>query len=91
MNMGRKYRIRYGLGGGFGGSGEWEGSHSSTEEDAWNEAWECACEVYESYNGMYGLRTVQDIMEDDGCDEEEAYETWCEEREMWIEYEVEGV
>lgn len=84
------FQIRYGLGGGFGGTRylEWEDSCAETKEQAEEEAYQGACEVYESYDGFYGLRDVGVIMEDEECDEDEAAEIWEEERESWLDYEV---
>ena len=83
-----KYEIRYGLAGGFGGVGDWEDAYAKTLEQAETEAYERACEIYESYEGMYGLRTVEDIMTEDGCIEDEAVMTYNEERESWLDYEA---
>lgn len=85
-NDNNKWILYYGLGGGFGGarsSTAFEGS----QEDAEMEAWRLACEKYESYEGMYGLRTISDIMEEDGIeDEEEAEQIYNEERDGWLDY-----
>ena len=83
-----KFWIRYGLSGGFGGCGDWEEIDATDEDEANTEAWHRACEEYESYEGMHGLRTIEDIMEEDELDEDEAEDHWREERESWIEYEV---
>lgn len=83
--------MRYALGGGFGGTEmqEWEECHSTTEESATEEAYEMACDEYDSYDGMHGLRDTSMIMEEDEiADEDEAYEVWKEERESWLDYEV---
>lgn len=82
--------MRYGLGGGFGGceSCEWEECDATTEDEAYKEAWLRACEEYESYEGMYGLRTIEDIMEEEDLDEEEARTAYNDEMESWLDYEV---
>ena len=82
--------MRYGLGGSFGGceNCEWEECDATTEDEAYKEAWRRACEEYESYEGLYGLRTIEDIMEEEECDEEEAGITYSDEMESWIDYEV---
>jgi hypothetical protein len=82
------FEIRYGLGGGFGGMGDWEDAYAKTLEEAELEAYERACELYESYEGMYGLRTAEEIMEEDDCSEDEAIMTYEEERESWLDYDV---
>lgn len=88
-----EFRIRYALGGGFGGTRhkDWETIEAENEEEASNIAWECACNEYESYSGMYGLRSVDQIMEEDEVDEKEAEEIYNNERESWLDYEVEEV
>lgn len=46
-----------------------------------------ACAEYESYAGSNGLRDIEEIMEEDGItDDDEAWQTFAEEREGWIEY-----
>jgi hypothetical protein len=91
--MMKKYKISYGLGGGFGGANEDDEIYEFENEDqAIHFAWEKACEEYDSYAGYHGLRSVEEIMEEDGIDDEdEAWEVYCEEREDWIEYEVEEI
>lgn len=86
-----KFQIRYGLGGSFGGLCEWENSDAANEVDADLEAWEKACEEYESHAGLHGLRDVEQIMEEDEVDEEEAWEIYNEERESWLDYETREV
>jgi hypothetical protein len=88
-----KYRIRGALGGGFGGCKgvDWEEIEVENEEEAWQYAYELACGEYDQYVGYHGLRTVEEIMEEDGIDEDEAYEVWLEERESWLNYECERI
>lgn len=83
-----KFLIGYGLSGGFGGIINHTIEECETEQEAWDIAYEYAKEYYEGYEGMYGLRSVSDIMEDDGVSEEEAEEIWMEEREGWLDYEA---
>lgn len=78
--------INHGLGGGFGGANNYEVIKAANQEDAEKWAYENACEDYDSYLGMYCLRDINQIMEEDECGEEEAVEIMCEEREKWIEY-----
>ena len=84
------YQIRYGLGGGFGGVHDidWEDSDAETEEEAEYEAYILACEEYNSYIGLYGLRTIESIMEEDEVDEEEAEWILQDECDSWVDYEV---
>lgn len=81
-----KYNIYAGLNGGFGGA-----SFITTEEfkdihDAYEYAYDCAVEIYESYVGCHGLRTIEDIMEEEEVDESEAVEIYQEEMEDWLDY-----
>lgn len=81
------YIIGYGLAGGFGGARDFEVIQVENLEQAEKWAWEMACEAYESYVGMYGLRDVGQIMEEDEIeDEDEALEVYEEERENWLDY-----
>lgn len=80
--------VGYGLGGGFGGIQNYEVVKMNSEEEASNYAWEKACEEYEGYAGMHGLRTIEDIMDEDEVEEDEAEEIYNEERESWLDYVV---
>ena len=86
-----KFRIKYALGGGFGGTRnkDWETVEAENEEEANEIARESAIDEYERYSGMYGLRSVDQIMEEDDVDEEVAIEIYEEERESWLDYKVE--
>jgi len=86
-----KFKIRYALGGGFGGceNKDWEEIEAESREEAENEAERLAIEEYESYEGMYGIRTIEEIMEEDEVDEDEAQDIYRDDRESWIEWEVE--
>lgn len=81
------YIIGYGLGGGFGGARNFEVIQVNSQEEAEKWAWESACEEYENYAGMYGLRDVDEIMKEDEIeDEEEALDIYEQERENWLDY-----
>lgn len=80
------YNIYAGLGGGFGGATYIETIEDSTLQEAEEYAYECACQEYEDAVGLHGIRTIVDIMEQDGLDEEEAVEIFEQERESWIDY-----
>lgn len=76
-----------GLGGGFGGQKKFEVIEANSLEDAEKWAWENACDEYESYAGMYGLRDLSQIMKEDEIEnEDEANEVYEEERESWLCY-----
>jgi len=86
-----RYRVRGALGGGFGGcdNKEWEEVDCKDENDAMDTAYEIAIEEYEMYEGNHGIRSVDDIMDEEGLDEEDATEVYRDERESWLEYEFE--
>ena len=83
-----KYLIRYGLGGGFGGMTEAEVEEFDNEDAASAYAWEKACEHYDQYDGSNGLRSTEQIMEEDEVEEDEAQTIWSDEREGWLDYEA---
>ena len=81
--------IHYGLGGGFGGARDCEIVEDMTEDAAITYAWEKSCQEYDMYDGLHGLRSVGDIMEEDELEEEDAMQQWEQERENWLDYWVE--
>jgi hypothetical protein len=83
-----RWKIYAGLGGGFGGA-NYIKTITGTKQEAEAEAYQEAINSYESYEGSGGLRTISDIMEEDGVDEEEAEEIYNDERESWLDYWVE--
>lgn len=80
------YIIGWGLSGGFGGMHNYEVVIADSQEDAEKQAYSNAIDEYSSYEGLHGLRTVSDIMEEDEVDEDEAESIYNEEREDWLEY-----
>jgi len=79
--------IGYGLSGGFGGIRNFEVIQVENQEEAELWAWQIACEEYERYSGSNGLRSISDIMKEDGIEsDEEAEEVYNEERESWLDY-----
>lgn len=78
--------IGYGLGGGFGGIQNYEVVEAKDLNEASTLSYEKACEEFEQYAGSYGLRTVEEIMEEEGYEEEEAEQEFNEERESWLDY-----
>jgi len=86
------FRIRYGLGGGFGGCGDWEYVTAYTSEHANAIAEELAIEEYNSYGEMHGLFNYEDFMEEnrDATDEDAEAERE-DDIQSWIEYEVEEI
>jgi hypothetical protein len=89
-----KFAIKYALGGGFGGCemAEPEIMEFDSRQEAEDYAYEMACEEYDQYDGLHGLRSVEQIMEEDEIEDyDEAYEAWMDERESWLDWEVEEV
>jgi hypothetical protein len=80
------YIIGWGLSGGFGGIRNYEVISEDSLEKAEMAAYYKAVEEYEQYSGMHGLRSVEDIMDEDGVDSDEADEIYNEEREGWLDY-----
>ena len=81
-----KFNIYAGLGGSFGGASFITTEEFKDENEAWEYAYECAVEIYESYAGYHGIRTVEDIMDEEEVDEFEATEIYQEEIEGWVDY-----
>ena len=85
-----KYKINYGLGGAFGM--EEEEMEFRNEEEAVQNAYELAKYAYRSYEGYHGIRSEQDVIdEEEYVSYEEAYEIYENEVENMIEYWVELV
>lgn len=83
----KTWELYAGLGGGFGGA-NYTRDFVGTYEEAMREAELDAISEYESYEGLYGIRSIEDIMEEDGLDEEEAEVVYNDERESWLDYHV---
>lgn len=82
-----QYKIYAGLGGGFGGA-QYIGTETFETEQA----------AYDSYEGLHGLTSYNDIYEnpedyglDEDATEEEIEDAFSNERESWIEYYVKKV
>lgn len=88
-----KFEIRYGLSGGFGGceNKDWEVIEAKDESDAIHQAWLLTCEEYDGYAGLHGLRSLDEIMDEEGVDEDDALDIYREERENWLDYEARPV
>lgn len=85
----KKFIIFYGIGGGFGGAQNYEAIFAHSKEEANNIAYESAIEEYESYGGMHGLTSIEDIMgQDEDLSEDEAREQYFQEMESWLDYGV---
>lgn len=83
-----KFIIGWGLSGGFGGINNYEVIEAMSLEEASKQSYYKAIEEYESLEGMHGLRTKDEIMEEDELGEEEAEYEYNYERENWLEYEA---
>lgn len=81
------WKIYAGLGGGFN-SIRYIKTYEGTKDQAEKEAYYAAVEEYESYEGLHGLRTVDEIMDEEGVDYEEAQQIYNEEMESWLDYYV---
>lgn len=86
-----KFIIKYGMGGGFGGAIAEEEVVAEDHEEAELYAFEAACEYYEMYVGLHGIRGTDDIMEEDGCNEDDAQDIFNEERDTWLEFYAEEI
>lgn len=56
----KEYNIYAGLGGGFGGATYQYTGLFNSQEEADNEAYQRACEEYDSYSGSHGLLTYEE-------------------------------
>ncbi len=93
----KKYNIYAGLSGGFN-SVNYRGTILATKETAEDIAYQFAIEEYESYEGLQGLKTWNNFLEEYCEDNELDPETfedielidemYSEEIESWIEYYV---
>lgn len=93
-----RYKIWGALGGGFGGTANTTpetiefldlGDKAKNDEFAELQAYESALEEYEHHAGMQGLRSLSDIMDEEGVDEATAEDIYNEERESWLDYRCE--
>lgn len=92
-----KYKIYAGLGGGFGGA-QYHGTYDfSSQEEADRYAYDLAWEEYESYGGMHGLSSWDDVYQEclesewiepgaqsDGEIEDVVDAAYIEQVESWI-------
>lgn len=87
----KKYKIYAGLGGSFGGANLIDTIFCKSEYEAETVAREHALNIYESYEGLYGLKTWDDVREDlmesgEDFDDDIVSEYYDEEVEGWISY-----
>ena len=86
-----KYNLYAGLSGGFGGATYMGTYEFDTIEEASNEAYLLACEVYESYEGCHGIMSWEEceaeLLENgEDFDEEDVNLYYMEEKESWLSY-----
>ena len=81
--------IGSGLCGGFGGIKNYEVIKSSSLENALEYAEIEAKEEYQRYEGCHGLRSIDEIMDEEGIDYDDAEYAYNDEVESWIEYSAE--
>lgn len=94
-----KYKIYAGLGGSFGGATYQYTEDFDTEEEALDAAYDCAVQEYESYEGLYGLPSWEDVRDelseayglDDEPSEDDIREVYLDHRDNWLDYKVERV
>ena len=79
------FYMRYGMGGGYGGAGDWELCEATNQKDADEWAYELACQDFES-SGEFDYEQYEEDYPD--SDESEQWVAYCEERESWIEHEA---
>ena len=98
INEMKKFKIYAGLGGGFGGANYHFTEEFKNEEVAMEYAYELAVQEYESYEGLHGIRTWEEIREElyemyppEELGREDIELAYNEEMESWLVYYVEEV
>ena len=87
-----RFKIYAGLGGGFGGANFIEEDEFQDEEQAMLYAWEVAMEVYDTYAGMYGIPSYEELAEEyPDYTEDELEDMYLGDAEVWLDYHVEEV
>lgn len=95
----KQYNIYAGLNGGFGGASYQYTTLCDNEDAACEEAYQAACEEYDSYEGLHGLLDwdsateayceQNDLDPEEGLSDEDIQsieDMISEDRESWIEY-----
>jgi hypothetical protein len=87
--MKKVYRIFAGIGGGFGGGSFQFADKFHDEAEASSNAYEAACQEYDSYEGYYGISSHAEIAEENDLDfdsdSNEIDQLYNEEKENWID------
>lgn len=86
----KQYNLYAGLSGGFGDASYQGTGWFDSEEEATQEAYYMAISEFESYEGLHGLRTMEDIADEENLDidsdYEEIQEIYIQERDSWLDY-----
>lgn len=87
-----KYIIFAGLGGGFNSVCQQKIEDYNSEDEALADAYEIACEEYDSYGGMHGLFNIEDALaEDPSLTNEDLNTMYFEDLETWVVYYVKPI
>jgi hypothetical protein len=92
-----KFKIYAGLGGGFGGANFRGIEDCNTIDDAEEFAYWEAVEVYQSYEGLHGLMSWDEVKEDlivrygTDIDEDDIRVAYNEEMDSWLDFYVKEV
>lgn len=76
---------------------DWEEIETNSVDEAGQIAWELACNDYDSYAGLHGIPSENDVedelREEYGEDftDEDVWNTFCDQRESWLSYEVRNI
>jgi hypothetical protein len=60
-------------------------------DEAITEAWVLACETFDGYAGMHGIREIEEIMEEERVSEKDAEMIYQDERESYLDYEAKSI
>lgn len=92
-----EFKIYAGLNGGFGGADYCYTAEFDNIDQAEQAAYEEAIQEYESYEGLHGILSYEELKEElekeflEELSEEEATEYYLEERDGWLDYYVKEV
>lgn len=83
-----EYNIYAGLGSSFGGAVYQGTVLAKSYEEAEEYAYQLAVEEYQSYEGLHGIKSWEDIEEELGpdCDEDTISEAYNDEIDTWTDY-----
>lgn len=93
----KKFKIYASLGEGFGGADYVDTLEFDSRDEALDYAYQEATDIYESYEGIGGILSMEEVEEDlreswgEEPGDDDVRECYLEEVESWIEYYVEEV